>query len=232
MKKITTCLCLLLVCCLMGFAQESSPAEKSSVLKIPTFVKKLSLTASMGTRGFSPAEVNQISVHAFKQINLGELGISYRLNSRFSVGLITMGSLGNCDAGYLNDESGFVSFADELDDDDDMDDPDDPDDIDDDNDVDDDCGEDELGRNVMGTFTFVLSERLPLFIQGAAGYTFSKKAPAYSALVGYRQQLFAGLQLRGGFRYSDVLYSKPAGATSLFHTSAIRPEIGLVWNFD
>lgn len=225
-----TC-CLLITTCVLGFAQQNTVQPKKQRLTLPKFAEKLSLTANVGTRAFAPSKLNQVSTHALKQINLRELGLSYRLTSKLSVGISTIGSLGNCAAGYLDDESRFVPFDDLLDDDDDQDETDEPDDdLGDMDDDDNDC-EEEFGNNVMGTVTFLLSEKLPIYLQVAAGYAFSRKAPAYAAFAGYRQKLFSGLNLTGGIRYSGLLYRKPANAISLVRTTGLRPEVGLSWNF-
>ena len=88
-----------------------------------------------------------------------------------------------------------------------------------------------LEITLMGIFTYKISEKVPFFVQAAAGYSFGSKAPAISAMIGYNQKIFKGLGIIGGIRYSDILRSKPADAVSMAPSSGIRAELGLSLNF-
>jgi hypothetical protein len=66
-------------------------------------------------------------------------------------------------------------------------------------------------------------------VQLAGGYSFGHNAPAYSSMLGYRQNLLGGLGITAGFRYSDVLYKKPANAVKLAPSNGLRLELGLNW---
>ena len=83
----------------------------------------------------------------------------------------------------------------------------------------------------MGGVTFKLSEKLPFFVQAAAGYSFGSKAPAYTAMIGYNQKIFAGFGIMAGVRYSDVLHQLPVGAESVVSPAGLKVELGASWNF-
>ena len=82
----------------------------------------------------------------------------------------------------------------------------------------------------MGTITYKLSQQIPVFVQLAAGYSAGQNAPAYSALIGYHQTIFAGLGITGGIRFSEVLSKIPADAVD-FSRSGFKAELGIHWNF-
>ena len=236
MRNFLFTLCLLSLSFGPVNAQVAEETTSEKLSKISAISQKLQFVFSAGS---TSSPLGQIKARNFTQPSLGQLGISYRLNERISIGISTMGSLGNCSGGYLTNEGTFISFSQHMDDDgpneelDDMDDPDD--DMDDDMDDDfDECGDfDDLEEfeNVLATFTYVFSEDLPIFIQGAAGYSFSQGAPAYTALLGYNQKLFSGLGLIGGVRFSDVLHKLPQNAVEISPSSGFRAELGLSWNF-
>jgi hypothetical protein len=173
---------------------------------------------------------------------LGELTVNYKVNSHLFFGLGTMNNLSNGNRGYYNAEGLFISLC--NDDDQDVADADGPDGPNDENGLNDpdgpngpndeneDCDEDGLfGKNLMGIITFKFSEKIPFFVQTAGGYSFSGNAPAYSAMIGYNQKIFAGLGIIGGVRFSDVLYKKPADAVKVTPSAGFKAELGLSWNF-
>lgn len=232
---------LLLVFLLLGFglqAQNKNSAKLTKLTQLSPKLKntfsKFSISATAGTPSFSTKELSTLNLKKMSSLSLADLNISYKMNSRVSFGINMLGSLGNCSSGYYNQEGTFVAFmhddyGDDGDDDDD-DDLDELDDDDDDDDHDDECDDDEIG-NLLGSVTFKLSEKFPLFVQAAGGYSFGSKAPAYSAMLGYNQKIFAGLGIIGGIRFSDVFYKKPVEAKTLAPSSGLKAELGLSWNF-
>lgn len=94
---------------------------------------------------------------------------------------------------------------------------------------DEDCDDDEL-TNIMATATYYLSEKIPVFVQASAGYSFGSNTPAISAFVGYNKNILTDLGVVGGVRFSNVFINKPIDAVS-FSSYNIRTEIGLTWNF-
>ncbi len=235
-------LLFLFVICTVGLHGQTTSADLSNageettpLSKASNILNKFSVTASAGSSAFALNNLNQVNL---KGINIGELNISYRLNRRFSFGVSTMGSLSTSAAGYYNAENTFVSFCDDDDDDDDDDDEiDDDDEMDDDDedddDEDEDCDDDEIefGQNLMGTVTFKLSEKLPLFIQAGGGYSFAGNAPAYTAMIGYNQRIFSGFGILAGVRFSDVLRQAPKDAIKTVSPAGLKAELGLTWNF-
>ena len=194
-----------------------------------SFLNKISVTATAGTPTMA---ANEISLKRFSNLSFSNLNISYKMNSRFSFGISTMNNLSRGKAGYYNAEDQFFRFCseEEEDDDDDMDDDEDGEDENDDDDNEG-CEDDDFGQNLMGTGTFLLSDKVPFFVQAAAGYSLSGKAPAYSVMAGYSQKIVCGLSLTGGIRFSDVLYNAPADALRTTTTAGFKAEMGLSWNF-
>ena len=218
MKRIQLLFMLLLFANLTLFAQQNSTdvVEASKSSKFTNFLTNFSVTATAASPSVNFKEMSNSTLKKSHGISMGELNIMYKLNSRISFGIGTIGSLGLCNSGYYNAEGAFVPFT--YDDDDD-------------NEQDDDDGCGEFGDNLMGTFTYKISEKVPFFVQAAAGYSFGSNAPAYSAMIGYNQKIYKGLGIVGGIRYSDVLHQKPAEAVSMAPSSGIRAELGLSLNF-
>lgn len=188
--------------------------------------ERLSITASLASPAYPVQNLGQFNFKDLTHISLGELSISYQLNDRFAFGLGNIGNLGNCLSGYFDAEGKFFPLSD--DDDDEMDDEAESE-MEDDGDLEEDDCDDELLDNLMGIFTANPFQNFPLFFQVAGGYSFGKGAPAYSAMIAYRQPLFKGLGLTGGFRYSNVLYKLPANAVATAPSNGIRLEVGLNW---
>lgn len=207
---------------------KANAPEKAKLLKLVNSLNKFSFTATTGTPSFSTKELNSLNLNKISSVSLADLNISYKMNSRFSFGISMMGNLGNCTSGFYNQEGAFTTFGDDDDEDDDDEIDDDDDEIDDDDD--DECDDDDLG-NLMGSATFKLSDKFPLFVQASGGYSFGNNAPAYTAMIGYHQKIFAGFGILGGIRFSDVLYKKPADAVSVTSSSGFKAELGLSWNF-
>lgn len=206
-------------------AQDVQTVSPGSIASnsLPSLMSRFSIAASVGSGNYAN-HFNQLS-----EITLGELTVNYKVNPRFSFGIGTIGSP-ICGGSYYNSEGILVSGDDDGDDDDDPFEDDDPDDEGDDPD-DDGCDDDfGLGDNLMSHFTYVLSDKLPFFLQAGAGYSFKGGTPVYSALAGYNQKIFAGIGIRAGIRYSDIVktantknYASPTGG--------IKAELGLSWNF-
>lgn len=195
--------------------QPAAPENLSPLLN------RISVTATLGS-GYYSGNFSHLA-----SITLGELSVNYKANPRFSFGIGTIGSL-ICGGSYYNSEGVLISG----DDDDDDDESDDDDDMDEDDDMDDDGCDDEfdLGDNLMSNFTYILSEKIPFFLQLGAGYSLKADTPVYSVLAGYNQKLFAGIGIRAGIRYSDIVklantrnYASPTGG--------VKAELGLSWNF-
>ena len=237
MKRIQLLFMFLLFANLTLFAQQTSnevveAPNTTKCSKITNFLSNFSVTATAATPSVNFKEMNNSSLKKATGISMGELNIAYKLNPRMSFGVSTIGSLGLCNSGYYNQEGAFVPFSYDDDNDDGPDDDDNEPDDGNDNEMDDNddsCGE--FGDNVMGTFTFKISEKIPFFVQAAGGYSFGSNAPAISAMIGYNQRIFKGLGIVGGIRYSDVFYKKPDEAMSMGPSSGIRAELGLSFNF-
>lgn len=210
---------------------DTSPASGG---KFSSMLGKISVTATAGTPAFALDKLGKVNFKKLSQLSLSNLNISYKVNPRLSLGISSMNNLSNSTGGYYNAENQFFTFCNDDEDDDDGIEDDDME-IDDDDieheDEDGDCGDDEFGQNLMGTATFILSDKLPFFVQAAGGYSLSGNAPAYSAMVGYNQKVFAGLGIMAGIRFSDVLHKKPADAVKRTSTAGIKAELGLSWNF-
>lgn len=199
-------------------AQESATSKDDSKLRL--LMDQISLTTSFGTTSVA---VNDLGNKNLGNITLGELGAAFKTNDHISIGISITGQLGNCNSGYYNAEGVFEAFEHEDDDDD----PDEDDDSD--SDDQDDC-EDGIG-SVMGTFTYKLSDKVPVFIRASAGYAPGQNAPAFSAMIGYHQKLFSELGITAGIRYSDILNKIPAEAITVTPSGGLKGEIGLSWNF-
>lgn len=189
---------------------------------------RISVTTTVGTPTFSTSDIGKLNLKEISQVSISNFNISYKLDSKLSFGISAMSNLSNGTGGYYNQEGQFFPFC--MDDDEEEDMEDDDDDSNDDPD-DEDCDDDDFGKNLMGTVTFTLSDKLPFFVQVAGGYSLSAKAPAYTALVGYNQKLYAGIGIMAGVRFSDVLYTKPADAVKRTSTAGFKAELGLSWNF-
>jgi len=217
-------------------AQEQQP-ELATANKWSDLASRFSVSATIGTPTIGTSEFSSLNLKRLSQINISNINISYKLNPRMSFGLSSMNNLSNGVGGYFDAEDKFVSFCedddDDMDDDDHMDDDmDDMDDDDmDDHDMDDDCDEDDFGENIMGTMTYILSDKVPFFVQAAGGYSLSSKAPVYSTMIGYNQKIVAGLGINAGIRYSNVLHRTPANATNPISAAGFKLEIGANWNF-
>ncbi len=220
---------ILLLFLFLGFGLHAQNENSEKLIKLSPKLKntfaKFSVVATAGTPSFSTTEISTLNLKKVSSLSLADLNISYKMNDRLSFGVSVLGKLGNCSSGYYNQEGGFVAFV--HDDDDDDDDEYDDDEYDDDDECDDD---DEMG-NLLGSITYKFSEKFPLFVQAAGGYSFESKAPAYSLLLGYNQKLVAGLGIVGGIRFSDILYKKPIDAKSVTNSSGLKAELGLSWNF-
>ncbi len=229
MKKIS--LALLFV---LGFLQVHSQKNTHLIKlnpKLKTIINKISISANLSTSSFGLAEINQLQLRDFRAIDLGEITVAYKWNNRFSFGISSMSTLNNRNSGYFDGENQFVPFCAGEDGDSDGDDDGDSENS---SDNDHECDDDDdlnMGQNVMGTISMKLSDKLPFFLQASGGYSFSSRAPAYTAKIGYNQNLFAGLGLSAGIRFSDVLYKRPVGATRLADSSGLKAELGFNWNF-
>lgn len=226
---------LLLLClslCTLGLnAQDDSGAKLTNQKsgKLINTLNKFSVTATAGTNSFATSDLKNLTLNRLSDVSLGQLTVAYKMNSRFSFGISTMGNLSNAKSGYFNAENQFFSYCEDDDDDDD----DDHDELDDDemDDDDEECDDDDEVSNLMGTVTFKLSEKLPFFVQAGAGYTFAGGAPTYTTMIGYNQKIIAGVGIMAGIRYSDVLRQKPADAIRTISGAGLKAELGLSWNF-
>ena len=208
--------------------------------KLTSTMSKFSVVATAGTPSYSYDALNTAKIGDLKSPNFSNLMISYKVNNRLSYGISSMNGLNNAASGFLDQENQFHSFCEEDDvddddhddDDDDLDDDmDDDDDDDDHEDDDDECEDDDFGQSVFGGATYKFSEKYPFFIQGAAGYSFQDGAPAYTAMIGYNQKVFAGFGIMAGIRYSDVIHQMPVNALELLSPASLKVELGASWNF-
>lgn len=214
-------LLFILFCSTGLFGQYAASVENAkSEIKSSNLFNKFTYTATVGT-GYYQNNFKQLG-----RVSFGEWSIQYKANTRLSFGLGVLGSL-LCDATVLDNEGNPVALDDDDDEDeDDEGDMDEPDDTDDD-----DCNDDfELGNNLMGVLTYQLSEYLPLFIRSGAGYSFNVKAPVYSVMLGYNQNIIAGLGLTAGIRYSDIIETKST-PNFVSTVGGLKAEVGLSWNF-
>ena len=222
MKKLHFLIFMMLFTTLVS-AQETTVESNHTVsdfynTKLKPTLDRYSLSVAIGTPSFPINQLDIIVENGVRNISVAEINISRKINEKISFGLSLMSALGNSKEGYHTTDGSYVEWDDgkyEIEDDEDE-----VDEIDD---------EDELD-NIMGTFTYKISERVPFFIQAAAGYAIEKNAPAYSAMLGYDQPLFAALGIRVGVRYSDVLQKKPDNVVD-FTTRGLKAEVGLSWNF-
>ena len=204
-------------------AQETTVESNRTVVdfyntKLKPVLDQYSLAVAIGTPSFPINQLDIISKNGVRNISVAEINISRKINEKLSFGLSLMSALGNAKEGYYTTDGRYVEWDDgryEIEDDEDE-----ADEIEDEDEPD----------NIMGTFTYKISEKVPFFIQVAAGYAIEKNAPVYSAMLGYDQPLFASLGIRVGVRYSDVLQEKPENVAD-FTTRGLKAEVGLSWNF-
>lgn len=211
MKKSLISFVLMLATICLVYGQEEEIIDNGiSASKLSQILSDLSFTSSLGAP-------------AFNSVSLGEINVSYKLNSRISVGFSAMGSVGDCVEGYTNAEGQFVHIDD------------DQEDTDHDMDNDEDDGEESCDgedvENLMGTATIKFSDKIPLFVQISGGLSVGNKRPVYSALIGYSHELFSNLGIMAGLRYSDILHKIPTDAVTLVSSSGFKAEIGINWNF-
>ena len=199
-------------------AQETSKqCDKNSschMQQVHHFLQNFSATATFGS-GYYDSQFSQMG-----RFSLGEVSLQYKASERFSFGIGFLGSL-MCDDNYYDAEGNIVENEDDDYDDDDDDEYEDDDD--------DEC-EDEFGENLMGLFSYKMSDRLPLFLQLGGGYSFNTETPIYSIMLGYNQKIFYNFGLLVGIRYSDAIdtgnmkdFVAPVGG--------LKAELGLSWNF-
>ena len=217
MKKCFLLL-IMLTTTILTQAQETETSKRDSRVRL--LLDQISLTTTFGTTSVAVKDLGNANLG---NITLGELGAAFKTNDHISVGISLTGQLGNCNSGYYNAEGAFEGFdqENESDDDDDNDDPD-MDDLDD-------C-EEGIG-SVMATFTYKLSDKVPVFVQASGGYAFGMNAPTYSAMIGYHQKLFSELGITAGIRFSDILHKIPADAVTVTPSAGLKGEIGFSWNF-
>jgi hypothetical protein len=222
MKKLHFLLFMMLFTTVVS-AQETTGEGQNAVhdfyhTKLKPTLERYSFSVSIGTPSYPINQLELIGENGLRNISVAEINISRKINEKLSFGLSLMGALGNSKDGYYTTDGSYVEWDDgeyEIDDDEDEE-----------NDLD---AEDEP-ENIMGTFTYKISEKVPFFAQVAAGYAIERNAPAYSVMLGYDQPLFAALGLRVGVRYSDVLQKKPDNVVD-FTTRGLKAEVGLSWNF-
>lgn len=222
MKKLH-CLIFTMLFASVLSAQESATESQHTVsdfynTKLKSVLDRYSIAVAIGTPSFPINQLDIIGENGLRNISVAEINLSRKINEKMSFGLSLMSALGNSKEGYYTTDGNYVEWDDgryEIEDDEDE-----ADEIDDEDEPD----------NIMGTFTYKISEKVPFFIQAAAGYAIEKNAPAYSAMLGYDQPLFAALGLRVGVRYSDVLQKKPDNVPD-FTTRGLKAEVGLSWNF-
>ncbi len=219
MKKILTVFLLIAFLSPTVFAQEQIAITEEATKSL---FDQLSFTLKTGTPSIPMSDLGS-SGKQLSNIGIAEIGASFKTSSNFSFGISAMGGLGNCAEGYYDSEGVFIEFEDDEDDDD-MDDRDE-----DEGEEDEDCDGEEP-EVLMGTMTYIVSNKVPVYVQASAGYSFDSNAPAYSILVGYNQRLFSQLSLSGGLRYSEVLINVPSDAQD-FSRSGLKAELGLHWNF-
>ena len=190
-------------------SQEKTPRFQKTV----NFVQNFNVTATFGS-GYYSDQLSQMG-----RLSIGELSVQYKVNPRFSFGIGMLGSV-LCEDYYYDEEGNITE------------DEDDDDDYEEDNyeDDDDDECEDELGENLMGLFTYRMSENFPLFLQLGGGYSWNADAPVYSILLGYNQKVFQNFGILAGLRYSDAVnmgdlknFVEPIGG--------LKAELGVSWNF-
>ena len=224
MKKVFTGIALLLFTNL-SYAQDPLTSDEilSELSRIEQILNNFDFIGSLGSPSLDlhPSEFNLDGTSG--SFSLGALGIAYKLNGNITIGISALGTLGNCNSGYIDNEGNFISFyADDEDEDDEQEEMDDQEDMD--------C-DDEWIDNVHGTVTVKFSDNLPLFVQVTGGYSISADAAAISALIGYNQKILSDLGAYFGVRYSDVFHSIPSGITEVTSSSGIKAELGLTWNF-
>jgi len=84
---------------------------------------------------------------------------------------------------------------------------------------------------VMLTLNYKFSNKVPIFLHAAGGYSFATSKPAYSVMLGYNQVILKGLGIYAGIRYSDSFFDAPEGATNISPSDGIKIELGASLNF-
>ena len=218
MKKLLTFVCVAMITSL-AYAQE--PVSPDDISEAANKIKLIDRLAFIGSIGSPTMDLNR-SEYGLESIpgsfSLGELGIAYKLSDRVQVGISALGALGNCNSGYLDGENNFIPFnADDEDDEDEGEVEEGPE-----------CEGDQFD-NIAGTITFKLIEGL--YMQATAGYSAVADAPAFSALVGYSQNILSQLGVYLGLRYSNVIHNVPSEAVHVTSSSGLKAELGVNWNF-
>ena len=220
--KTTTTLVLLALFTLTASAQESAPADDA--LEFAEAVKLIDRFSFVGSLGSPSVDLNTSEYkpeNVSNSFTLGELGAAYKLSDKVRIGVSALGTLGNCNCGYFDQEGNFIAVYtdDEGEEDEEEDEEEGPE-----------CEADDFD-NLAATLTLNLFENVPVFVQATAGYSFVADAPAISAMVGYSQSILDELGVYLGVRFSDVFHDIPSDAVSVTSSSGLKVEFGVNWNF-
>lgn len=219
--KTTITFVLMALFSLTASAQESASVDDA--LELNQAVKLIDRLSFVGSLGSPAIDLNQSEYkpeNVSNSISLGELGAAYKVSDRVRIGISAMGTLGNCNCGYFDQEGNYISFyAEEEDDDDEEEEEEGPE-----------CEMDDFD-NLAATVTVNLFENIPLFMEATAGYSFVADAPAISAMVGYSQSIFDLVGVYLGVRFSDVFHDVPGDAIGVTSSGGLKVEFGVNWNF-
>ncbi len=219
--KSTITIVLMALMSLTASAQESASAENT--LDLDQAVKLIDRLSFVGSLGSPSIDLNQSEYapeNVSNSFSLGELGAALKLNERVRIGISAMGTLGNCNCGYIDQEGNFISFyTDDEDEDEEEDEEEGPE-----------CESDDFD-NLAATVTLNLFDNIPLFVEATAGYSFVADAPAISAMIGYSQSILDLLGVYLGVRFSDVFHDIPSDAISSTSSGGLKVEFGVNWNF-
>ena len=214
------------------------PTFKDLALKMGenfTFVKNFNFIVGAGTNSIHQSDFSNF-VGDDLEPSFAVAGLGYKINSKFSVGIAYLNNIGNSKGSYIDKSGTKVYFEgdnineqkDDIDDqkDDEKEDMDKEEDMNTMNE-----GNENETIPIVLTFNYKFSDKFPMFIQGAGGYSIGQNKPVYSAMLGYNQKIFRGLGIYAGIRYSSAGVKIPSDATNISSFDGIKFEIGSTCNF-
>ena len=95
---------------LMAQQNENEATQVAKTSKFSTFLSNFSVTTTAATPSFNFKELSNPTLKKASDFSIGEFNVNYKINTRFSIGLGSIGALGLCNTGYYNTEGEFVAF--------------------------------------------------------------------------------------------------------------------------
>ncbi|HHH55036.1 MAG TPA: hypothetical protein ENK91_15340 [Bacteroidetes bacterium] len=212
------------------------PTIKDVAIKLGhrfSFVKKFNFIIGMGTNSINQGDFSNISGDDLEP-SFAIVGLGYKFSSKFSVGAAYLNNLGNSKGSYTDKSGTKIYFEGDNIDDQKEDIDETQDEENEDMDTEDDMDNTEIGNEaipVVLTINYKFSDKFPMFLQAAGGYSFGQNKPVYSALLGYNQKIFKGLGVYAGIRYSNAQVKIPSDATNISPFDGMKFEIGSTCNF-